>query len=152
MTLVSVDSAGATPDEATGNLVMAIPGGVDRQGIQDRLDRISSRPDWEQVLADAAGSEEELTPVAVPSAAGSASIFGGGPGAESSDDLPPPTPWGDPHDDRPPPMPWDQGTPESRPTTARIPRFGRGKDKPPPPPPPARSDDDDLPPMPDFLK
>ena len=56
VTLVSVDHVGATPDEATGNLVMAIPGAVDRQGIQDRLDRISARPNWEQVLADVAGS------------------------------------------------------------------------------------------------
>jgi hypothetical protein len=159
ITLVSVDSAGATPDDATGTLVMAIPGDVDRQGIQDRLDRISSRPDWEQVLADAAGSEDEPTPVAVASAAGSpASIFGDGSGVEGSDDRPPSTPWGNPDADRPPPMPWDdeRPAPESRPSTARKPRFARGKDKPsqpaPPPPPPRTDDDDDLPPMPDFLK
>jgi hypothetical protein len=157
ITLVSVDSAGATPDEASGTLVMAIPGDVDRQGIQDRLDRISSRPDWEQVLADVAEAEDELAPVAVATAAGgSASIFGAGSGAEDSDDRPPPTPWGDANDDRPPPMPWDdeRTSTESRPNTARKPRFARGKDKPSPPaPPPSRSDDDDdLPPMPDFLK
>jgi hypothetical protein len=153
-TLVSVESAGATPDEATGTLVMAIPGDVDRQGIQDRLDRISSRPDWEQVLADAAGSEDEPTPVAVASAGSSASVFGDGSGAAGTDDRPPPTPWGDVNDDRPPPMPWDDArpTPESRPKTARKPRFGRDKDQPPPAPPPPRTDDDDLPPMPDFLK
>ena len=90
ITLVSVHSAGATPDEATGNLVMAIPGQVDRQGIQDRLDRISSRPDWERVLADVAGSGAEPPAVAVPSGAGSdATVYGGEPSAEASDDRPP---------------------------------------------------------------
>jgi hypothetical protein len=157
ITLVSVETRGASPDEAHGNLVMAIPGHVDRQGILDRLDRIRSRPDWEQVLVDAAEPEDEaLAPVAVSSASGGvATVFGDGHDSEVVD-KPPPSPWGDSDDDRPPPMPWgDDRTTTHEPSaqTPRKPRFGRGREKqPPPPPPPPRTDDDDLPPMPDFLK
>jgi hypothetical protein len=154
VTLVSVDTAGATPEGATGTLVMAIPGSIDRQGIQDRLDRISSRPDWEQVLADAGGSEQELAPASVTAGGGDESIFGRGSDAGSTDDLPPPMPWSEPNEDRPPPMPWDDQVtaPEARPKTGRRPRLGRSKGKPPPPPPPSSRPDDDVPPMPDFLK
>lgn len=141
---VIVNQAGATPEEASGTLVMCVPEGVDRHGIQARAARMSSAPDWRKVLVDLSEGPSSRQESA------------GGPPA-SAGPIAAPTPT--PNFDEPPPMPWDQphaggrAVPPSN--SAKKPRFSKSRK--PASSPPSDGDsipasDDTLPPLPDFLK
>jgi hypothetical protein len=145
-TFVVVNPSSATADEAAGTLIMAVPGGVDRQGIRDRASRMSSTPDWRKVLAEV--SEAKGSSGTTPSSSSPRQ-------PEPSDDAEAAV-----ATDGPPPAPWETETPSSPAASAGPPpkksRFSRPrKDRStassPAPPPPA-ADDDTLPPLPDFLK
>jgi hypothetical protein len=140
---VVVNPAGTTADEAAGTLVMAVPGGVDRQGIRDRASKMSTVPDWRRVLAklnEVKGAGDEPLPPSPTTT----------PREESKTA---------PVADEPPRAPWEtettsppvaDGAPEKK---ARFKKSRKPPSTPPPnTPPPSAADDDTLPPLPDFLK
>jgi hypothetical protein len=142
-TFVVVNPAGATADEAAGTLIMAVPGGVDRQGIRDRASKMSSVPDWRRVLTrlqEVKGAGDAPPPSSSPRTP-----------SEESETAPAP--------DEPPRAPWETettGPPAAAGTTEKKGRFRKPrKPSSAPPsntPPPSAADDDTLPPLPDFLK
>jgi hypothetical protein len=142
-TFVVVNPAGATADEAAGMLIMAVPGGVDRQGIRDRASKMSSVPDWRRVLTkldEVKGSSDEPPPASPPKTPREQSE------TASAADEPPRAPWET--ETTSPPV--AGGTTEKK---ARLRKPRKPSSTPPSntPPPPA-ADDDTLPPLPDFLK
>jgi hypothetical protein len=142
-TFVVVNPAGATAEEAAGTLIMAVPGGVDRQGIRDRASKMSSVPDWRRVL----------TKLQEVKGAGDA------PPPSSPSRTPREQSEAAPAADEPPRAPWETettGPPAAAGTTEKKGRFRKPrKPSSAPPsstPPPSAADDDTLPPLPDFLK
>jgi hypothetical protein len=142
-TFVVVNPAGATADEAAGTLIMAVPGGVDRQGIRDRASKMSSAPDWQRVLAElneVKGASDEPAPVRRSRTPHEPSELA-------------------PAADEPPRAPWETETtspPVAGGTTEKKPRFKKPRKpsstSPANTPPQSAADDDTLPPLPDFLK
>jgi len=144
-TFVVLDPAFAASEEAAGTLIMAVPGGVDRQGIRHRSSKMSSTPDWRKILAElsqAKGSNGTTPPSSDPRQ----------PEFSEQTETNAET-------DSPPPAPWEtevSSSPEASAGPQKKSRFGRPrKDRSTPSsstPPPAAADDDTLPPLPDFLK